>query len=112
MKKMICLALGASVLALAGCNSSAPPPQASAPQARAAMAPSVFKLPQGGGCAGEVARYKAVIDNDHSTGNVNDSVWKQVEGEIASASAACSSGNEGQALALLRASKTRHGYPG
>lgn len=112
MKKMICLALGVSVLALAGCNSSAPPPQASAPQARAAMTPSDFKLPQGGGCAGEVARYKAVIDNDHSTGNVNDSVWKQIEGEIGSASAACSSGNEGQALALLRASKTRHGYPG
>jgi len=112
MKKMIALALGASVLTLAGCNSSAPPPQGSAPQTRAATTPSTFSMPQGGGCGGEIARYKAVIDNDHSTGNVNDSVWKQIEGEIASASAACSSGNEPQALGLLRASKSRHGYPG
>jgi hypothetical protein len=112
MKIVVCLMLGGAALALSGCNSSAPPPQASAPQARAAMTPSDFKLPQGGGCGGEIARYKAVIDNDHSTGNVNDSVWKQIEGEIASASAACSSGNEAQALGLLRASKSRHGYPG
>ncbi|MFO1116364.1 MAG: hypothetical protein U1E28_11810 [Beijerinckiaceae bacterium] len=100
----------AGALALAGCNSSAPPPQAAMPQARAGLTPAA--LPQGAGCTNEIARYRAVIDNDHSTGNVGDNVWKQIEGEIASASAACAAGKDGEALALLRASKSRHGYPG
>ena len=100
----------AGALALAGCNSSAPPPQAAMPQVRAGLTPAA--LPQGAGCTNEIARYRAVIDNDHSTGNVGDNVWKQIEGEIASASAACAAGKDGEALALLRASKSRHGYPG
>ena len=111
--KTVSLALVAAALALAGCNSSAPPPQASAPQSgRIAMTPPGFKLPEGGGCANEIARYRAVMDNDHSTGNVNDSVYNQINGEISGAAAACSAGNVGQAIALLRASKSRHGYPG
>ena len=61
---------------------------------------------------GEVARYRAVIANDHETGNVNDSVFKQIDGEIAAAAYACAAGNDGQAIAQIRASKTRHGYPG
>jgi hypothetical protein len=103
-----------AALALAGCNSSAPPPQAVAPQqqARSSITPQNFKLPEGAGCSGEIARYRAVIANDHDTGNVNDKVYQQIEGEIASAAAACSAGNDGQAIALVRASKSRHGYPG
>ena len=105
--------LCAAGLALAGCNSSAPAPQASAPQpGRIAMTPPGFKLPEGAGCSGEIARYRAVMDNDHSTGNVNDSVYRQIDGEISAAASACSAGNDGQAMALLRASKSRHGYPG
>lgn len=99
----------AGALALGGCNSSAPP-QAAMPQARAGAAPAA--LPQGSGCSAEIARYRAVIDNDHSTGNVGDSVFRQIEGEIASASAACAAGKDGEAMSLVRASKVRHGYPG
>lgn len=113
MKTILLISALGATLALAGCNSSAPPPQASAPQqGRIAMTPPGFKLPEGAGCTGEIARYRAVMDNDHSTGNVNDSVYKQIEGEISGAAAACSAGNDGQAIALLRASKSRHGYPG
>jgi hypothetical protein len=108
------LLLSACLLALAGCNSSAPPPQATAPQqqARSNITPQDFKLPEGAGCSGDIARYRAVIANDHDTGNVNDSVYNQIEGEIASAAAACAAGNSAQAIALVRASKSRHGYPG
>jgi hypothetical protein len=113
MKTILLMSTLAAALALAGCNSSAPAPQASAPPSgRIAMTPPGFKLPDGAGCSGEIARYRAVMDNDHSTGNVNDSVYNQINGEISGAAAACSSGNDGQAMALLRASKSRHGYPG
>lgn len=114
MKPILVLpALCAVALALAGCNSSAPPPQASAPQsARIAMTPPGFKLPDGAGCSGEVARYRAVIANDHDTGNVNDSVYTQIESEISGAATACSAGDSGRASALIHASKSRHGYPG
>lgn len=110
MKYLLVLTVCAGALTLAGCNSSAPPPQAAMPQARAGLTPAA--LPQGAGCSGEIARYRAVIDNDHSTGNVGDSVFKQIEGEIASASAACAAGKDGEASALVRSSKVRHGYPG
>ncbi|MDE2361539.1 MAG: hypothetical protein KGM42_02585 [Hyphomicrobiales bacterium] len=96
-------------LVLAGCNSTARAPQAAAPQ-RTAVAQA--SLPSGAGCSAQIARYRAITDSDHATGNVNDSVWKQIEGEIAGASSACAAGNEAQAEALLRASKNRHGYPG
>ena len=108
--------LCAAALALGGCNSSAPPPQAQispGPQAsRGSITPAGFKLPDGAGCSGEIARYRAVMANDHDTGNVNDTVFRQIEGEISGAAAACAAGNDGQAVALLRASKSRHGYPG
>ena len=114
MNKILSAGVLTAALALAGCNSNAPAPQAQAPQpqARSAMTPSDFKLPDGAGCSGEVARYRAVIANDVSTGNVNATVSAQIEGEIARASAVCSAGNDAQARALIHASKSRHGYPG
>jgi hypothetical protein len=114
LRSLILCAATIAALTLAGCNSNAPAPQASAPQqaSRSNLTPSDFKLPEGSGCSGEVARYRAVIANDHATGNVNDSVYAQIEGEISNAAAACSAGNDGQARALIHASKSRHGYPG
>ena len=106
-----------AVLALASCNSS-PQPQAvaanPAPQQRVVnpITPQGFKLPEGSGCSGAIARYRAVIANDHQTGNVGESVYKQIEGEIAGASAACAAGKDGEAMSLIAASKSRHGYPG
>lgn len=104
-------------LALGSCNSS-PAPQAvatnAAPQQRAVspITPQGFKLPEGSGCSGAITRYRAVIANDHATGNVGDSVYKQIEGEISGASAACAAGRDGEAMSLIAASKSRHGYPG
>lgn len=99
-------------LALAGCNS--PAPQAPAPQAAAPspVTPSSFKLPEGSGCSGDIARWQAIQDNDRATGHVGDSVYNQIRGEIAQASAACQAGKDAEARALVRASRARHGYPG
>jgi hypothetical protein len=97
--------------ASAGCN-AARPPQA-APPGQAIPAPTAQALPPGGpGCAGAVARYRSVVDNDLAMGHVNTSVHAQISNEIAEAASACSGGQDGRALSLLRASKSRHGYPG
>ena len=111
------LVCAAALLALASCNSS-PQPQAvataQAPQQRVVspLTPQNFKLPEGAGCTGAIARYRAVVANDHQTGNVGEGVYKQIESEISGASAACAAGKDGEAMRLLAASKSRHGYPG
>jgi hypothetical protein len=45
-------------IAAAGCN-SAPPPQPAAPQGPGSrsVTPAEFKLPEGSGCSGSIARY-------------------------------------------------------
>jgi hypothetical protein len=94
-------------LALAGCK-SASPVASNAPE------PGVAQFAahgEGGGCSGEIARYRAVMKNDFDTGNVNKSVYAQFQNEITRAEAACSAGRDGEALGLVRSSKARHGYP-
>lgn len=100
-----------AALALAGCNAAgpAPPPEAGYVSP---VTPAGFKLPEGGGCAGDVSRYRAIIDNDLAHGHIAAGVHKTISGEIGQAGAACGGGREGEAASLIRASKTRHGYPG
>ena len=62
--------------------------------------------------AGAAARYRSVIDNDLAMGHVNAGVHAQISNEIAEAASACAAGQDGRAQSLLRASKSRHGYPG
>lgn len=96
------------LLALAACNSarSAPPPVAGAPP------PVAAALPTGAGCEAAIARYRAVVKSDADTGNVNQSVYAQIDAEIRRAEAACASGRDSEARSLIAASKARHGYPG
>ena len=107
----------ASLLALAACNSTAPAPQAGAPPRPASsriayVTDPGFKLPEGTGCSGDVARYQAVMDNDLATGHVAKSVYEKISGEIGQARAACAAGRDGEARSLVSSSKARHGYPG
>jgi hypothetical protein len=74
--------------------------------------PPRFKLPEGSGCSGEIARWQSIQDNDRATGHVGETVYNQIRGEIAQASAACQAGKDAEARALVRASRARHGYPG
>lgn len=110
--RSLLLAAGAAA-AIAGCNAArqpqiVPPGPAGPPPARMSEA----LPPDSPGCAGAVARHRSVIDNDLSMGHVNKSVHAQISNEIGEASSACSNGQDGRALSLLRASKSRHGYPG
>jgi hypothetical protein len=98
-------------LALAGCKSSNPVASAAPEPGVAQVAAHGDMLPQGGGCSGEIARYRAVMKNDFDTGNVNKSVYAQFQSEIGRAEAACSAGRDGEAIGLVRSSKARHGYP-
>jgi len=95
----------AAALALAACTqTSAPEPVAPG------LAPSTLAVPAGTGCAGDIARYEAVIENDFSTGNVNKSVHDRVAGELDKARAACNAGRDAEASRLVAASRSRHGY--
>jgi hypothetical protein len=110
-------ALFALPLLLAACQSTSPPPPAPAPQAQAqeprgvSITPSNFKLPEGSGCSGDVARFRAIQANDLATGHTTKSVYDQIEAEMKKADAMCASGNAGGASAHVRATKSRFGYP-
>ena len=99
-----------AVLALAGCNAPAPAPQSAAPGSLT-VTPENFKLPEGGGCAGDVARYRAITDNDLAMGHVAQSVYDAIEKEIGESERVCSSGREAEARAMILALRKRHGYP-
>ena len=73
--------------------------------------PQNFHLPEGAGCSGDIARWQAIQDNDYQSGNIGLPIYHRIQSEIAQAAAACSSGQDGKASALVRASRTRHGYP-
>jgi len=103
-------------MSLAGCNqtqTAAPAPSAPAPAPSSAslVTPPGFKLPEGQGCSGEIARFRAVQDNDLATGHVNQRVHDQIKGEIDQAAAVCGAGNDAGARGALAATKRRYGYP-
>jgi hypothetical protein len=96
--------------ALAGCNSPAPPPVLQGSAGRSAT-PSTVQLPEGAACTGVITRYRAIQDNDLAMGHVNQGVYDQIQSEIAAAEKACAAGEDATAQGLIRASKSRHGYP-
>ena len=104
----------AFALALAGCQTqTAPAPPAPSPQQAApSVTPNTFHMPTGTGCAGDVERFQAVIDNDLATGHTTKSVHDRVSGEISRARSSCSAGNEAAAAGQLRSTKAKFGYPG
>lgn len=116
MRRIRAVILSASAaLLLTACNTASPPPQqTAAPSGYAtnSFTPSGFRLPEGSGCAGDIARWRAIMDNDYQTGNVGKSVYAQILREIDAASAQCAAGNDAGARAAVAASRRRHGYPG
>ena len=98
---------GVVALPLAACNQTAAP---SAAPGSASVTPSGFQMPSGSGCQGEIARYRAVMTNDLAMGHVNQSVYNRVEREIGQAEAACAGGRDAEAVRMINATKSRHGY--
>lgn len=115
LRRSMPVAVAFASLALAACN-AARAPEAAAPVEPAAasrnVTPSNFSLPEGAGCSGAIARYRAILDNDLAMGHVNRTVYDSIQGEVDQAASACSAGRDAQAVSLVRASKARHGYPG
>jgi hypothetical protein len=107
---LVCAA-ALSVSLVAGCNSPAPPPLVAPGPGSRAVTPPEVKLPEGAGCTGVIARYRAIQDNDLAMGHVNQGVYNQIQSEIAAAEKACAAGEDAKAQGLIRASKSRHGYP-
>jgi hypothetical protein len=99
-----------AALLLAGCNSAAPPPPAAEPGS-VTVTPPGFQLPEGGSCEGDIARYRAIQDNDLSMGHVAQSVYNQIKREIAAAEEECAKGHEAAGRAAIVASRRKHGYP-
>ncbi len=99
-------------LTLAACN--APAPQASAPPpapGSVAVTPSNFQLPEGNDCSAQIARYRAIQDNDLSMGHVAQSVYNQIKRETDAAERVCAAGHDAEAKSMVVASQKRHGYP-
>ena len=78
--------------------------------AQSSVTPTDFQMPGGSGCAGEIARYRAIEQNDYASGNVAKSVYNQIQREIAAAERVCAAGEDARATAMVHASETRHGY--
>jgi hypothetical protein len=102
------LAFPPLTLLTAACTSTAPPP---APAVAPSPVATVARLPDGTGCAGEVSRFRAVMQNDLQTGHVARRVYDQVTAEIDRAAAACAAGRDAEGVRLVRATKSRFGYP-
>jgi hypothetical protein len=101
-----------AALSLAACNFAALAWEAAAPAPGSIdVTPQDFHMPSGEGCAGDVARYRAITDNDLAMGHVAKSVYSQIKKEIAAAEAQCSAGHDAEARAAVLASRQRHGYP-
>jgi hypothetical protein len=67
-------------------------------------------LASAGGCAGEIARYRAMMANDLATGHVAKSVHTRVTAEIDRAAAVCAAGRGVEAARMIEATKARYGY--
>jgi len=102
------------ILALAACQTTEPPAPAAAAKQEprgVSITPSNFKLPEGAGCTGDIARFRAIQANDLETGHTTKPVYDMIEGEMKKAEALCAAGNSGAASAHVRATKSRFGYP-
>jgi hypothetical protein len=100
-----------AALALGGCNQtsgSSGPVATAAPQAPAR--PDWPKLPEGAACTNDLTHYQTVLDADVGTGNVNRSVYDEIETELVPAANACAAGKDSEARAMIRSAKLKHGY--
>jgi hypothetical protein len=62
------------------------------------------------GCAGAIAQFQAVIDNDVKVGHLNKSVHSRIAPELGGVAATCRAGRDAEAIRALGALKSRYGY--
>lgn len=103
-----------ALLALGACQTTSEPPAAAAAKQEprgVSVTPAGFRLPEGAGCTGDIARFRAIQANDLETGHTTKPVYDQIEAEMKKAEAMCATGNSGGASAYVRSTKSRFGYP-
>lgn len=61
-------------------------------------------------CFGAIAKFQTVVTSDAETGNLNRSVYDQMQPELSRVAALCRSGQNAQALQALQGLKSRYGY--
>jgi hypothetical protein len=98
-------------LSLAACQTATAPRAPSPEQAPTGVTPNTFRMPTGSGCAGEVDRFQAVMDNDLQIGHTTKGVHTRVSAEIDTARKSCVAGNEAGAISQIRATRAKFGYP-
>lgn len=103
--------IATSLLALGACQTTSEAPAAKPEPRGVSITPSNFKLPEGSGCSGDIARFRAIQANDLETGHTTRAVYDQIEAEMKKAEGMCATGNSGGASAYVRATKSRFGYP-
>ncbi len=111
--------MGLLVLSLAACQSAAPPSASPSSSVNAndyanlpaGVTPKNFQLPTGKGCSGDIARFRAVMDNDLASGHTTDKVHHDIHAELDRISRTCDPAHDSEASAAVRALKSRFGYP-
>jgi hypothetical protein len=103
------LAACLAALALSACTQSSAPPSAAAGPT-ASLARPATPPAQGGGCAGEIARTRAIVDADIASGNAGKSVGSRFTADLDQAQTACSAGRDADATRMVQAAKSRYGY--
>lgn len=61
-------------------------------------------------CAGAIDQLRTVVDSDAATGNLNRTVYAQMQPGLSQATALCRAGRSAEALRELAAVKHRFGY--
>lgn len=103
---LACVGLG-----VGACQQSASSPAPNPALASTGVTSPGFRLPEASGCAGEVSRFRAVMDNDLATGHVGKSVHARATADIDRAAAACTAGRDAEAVRIIASTKGRFGYP-
>jgi hypothetical protein len=62
------------------------------------------------GCAGAIAQFRAVIDNDVKVGHLNKSVHNRIVPDLGRVEATCRAGKDAEATRALATLKSRFGY--
>jgi hypothetical protein len=62
------------------------------------------------GCAGAIAQFRAVIDNDVKIGHLNKSVHNRIVPDLGRVAETCRAGKDAEAMRALAGLKSRFGY--
>lgn len=99
-----------SAAGLGGCYQAARYPAPAAAIPRGPIQPAWPDLPENAACTKDLKRFQAVLWDDVTTGNLNQSVYDKIEADLDRAADACAQGQDSEARAIIRSTKLKHGY--